>query len=300
MKNELITKQEIEKIAMDMFSGNIPEREMFTFEKLIESYDLIDESLFRKNYNSYIKQYSFSKSSGLSNIIDKIIDSEFKLENLNEEERRILHRNITGILRREKEIFFKTIHLDILKIKNVTIEKEDQDRKIEDYLDSESADYIDYYESKINFAPINLITKKHIIYNAFRHSIRTEIEDVVIQDKLKYKRVNELYKQLTDVGFMEQYWDSKLHQLTNEFENDIVEMHQSGLSLNKIQKTLTDKCLQSGIIPSTIERYSRGKNEEKKVIEIEPKIPLSAIKKIISENIKQITDGNIVTVELIE
>ena len=64
------------------------------------------------------------------------------------------------------------------------------------------------------------------------------------------------------------------------------------MSFGKIQKTLTEECIEQNIIPKTIERYDRKANSKSRIIEVTTLLPISSIKKVISGGLKtkQIND----------
>ena len=86
--------------------------------------------------------------------------------------------------------------------------------------------------------------------------------------------------------------DKLLHNTVENQKDKIINMRNNGMSFGKIQKTLTEECIEQNIIPKTIERYDRKANSKSRIIEVTTLLPISSIKKVISEGLKtkQIND----------
>lgn len=106
----------------------------------------------------------------------------------------------------------------------------------------------------------------------------------VLNDMNFSEYVNKHAKIPKNIGELEKRTNHNLRQVVRDLRNRVVEMYQWNLSYNKIQKTLTQECIDQGRIPAQVTRLSRAQQSIGVIIQADTLLPISEIKKVILES----------------
>lgn len=116
-------------------------------------------------------------------------------------------------------------------------------------------------------------------------NILAKFENCEINNGNTYSQFLRKYpKVLAAMGKLEQSNNRNLKEVVIGFTDRILHMSASGDSNRKIQRVLTDECIENGIIPATVTRLSREKGARDEIISKPSKLPMSAIVKVIADN----------------
>lgn len=116
-------------------------------------------------------------------------------------------------------------------------------------------------------------------------NISSKFTDCVIKEGKTYADfLYEYPKALAAVGHLEQSNNKNLKEVVIGLTDRILHMSASGYSLRKIQRVLTDECIESGIIPATVTGWNRERGANDEIISKATQLPMSVIKKVITDN----------------
>lgn len=87
-----------------------------------------------------------------------------------------------------------------------------------------------------------------------------------------------------NVGMMERKMNIILKEVVRDLSDRIIELYQWNNSYNKIQKTLTQECIDMGRIPPHIKRLSKARKSSGNIINADTLLPINEIKKVILES----------------
>jgi hypothetical protein len=200
----------------------------------------------------------------------------------NEATKRELVRGISLIINhRKKQAEIAMIEF-IMKIKN---EMPDKELAALRTLISLQVDQIDRYGIEIQVNYSRKIDRLYHLSQNYSDNLMKYFSDIMITESDKFSSFVKKYEKLPDnIGKLEMLINRQLRQVVRDLRSRIIEMYQWDMSYNKIQKKLTQECIDQGRIPSQVTRLSRAKQSSGNIVKVDTLLPINEIKKVISDS----------------
>lgn len=272
----------IENVSINMFL-NQNNKTVYLKELMSKYNHIIDKSL-TNDFQEILKQYIYNKRNNYKYI--ETLMNKYVSSTISPDDRKYINNSLSEILRIHQNLFFKNIEIEFLDIQANSINQNDSDKKRITYIKKTTDDYINYLVRKKEISNENKYVWLYERYEYFPYEIQHMIDDIHFST-ITYKQIIQVYKKQKKEGFTSKYDDKYLHKLVLKKKSRIMELNREELSYNKIQKQLTEECINENLIPSKIRRYGRAKNNKNKIIDVPTKLPLSGIKKLIAEELSK-------------